>query len=523
MDINAQTQTQVLSTRHADSSSQSDEQLYPTLVIMLHPQLERIGESAILVDLMRQGRAPLSRNQPEFKHQQGFGQALADAYISRTPVWLERRGSDDVVVKQGDSNTRLNVSDRASADEYILTQDELLDGVPITLSDRVVLLLKWLPMPAEQDSDDFGLKGMSPYLASVRRRIARIAGLQEPVLIRGETGTGKELVAQAIYQHSQRQQQAFVSVNLAAMQDSLAVAELFGARKGAFTGAAADRDGYFMAADGGTLFLDEIGEASGDVQAMLLRALETGEIYPVGSTSPVQISVRLIAATDADLETASEHERFKLPLLHRLSSYQIFLPSLRERREDIGLLFMHFAQQQWQRLHQDWQQAVPTMPTLTAAAMTQLLEFSWPGNVRQLRNVARQVVIDSRDKAQLQIEPQLLSMLRPAASGHHTLTARPPQQQRRKPNSISREELAQALQDNRFELQACAEQLGISRASVYQLLQRFDGFRNAQDIGEQELSTCYRQCHGDTEQMMWQLEVSQIGLRRRLKALGYDV
>lgn len=517
-----QTQVDLTQTRHDTSGMPRDDELLPTLVIMCHPNPERVGEQAILLDLWRDGEAYVSRNAPEFSRYGGLGQALMDTYISRSPVIFQRDGHKGVRIRTHHTNTRVTIAERTPQEDYAVSEEELQEGCAITLNDRIVLLLKLLPPQDPPATPDYELKGISSDLLSVRTRIERIAGLDEPVLIRGETGTGKELVAQAIYSNSQRVNKPFVSVNLAAMQDSLAAAELFGAQKGAFTGANSDREGYFSAADGGTLFLDEIGEASADVQAMLLRAIETGEIYPVGSTQPKNINVRLLAATDADLESLSETDGFKLPLLHRLSSYQIFLPTLRDRKEDIGILFQHFAKQQWRRIHPNDHDQRP-LPVTPTALMNQLLQFPWPGNVRQLRNVARQVVIDSREAEFLQMDPQLLSMLRPQTRDGQKLSTRSASSSKRRPNSISREELVAALENNRFELQATAEQLAISRASVYQLIQRNKGLQTAQDIDKAVLAECYESCDGDTEQMMWELRVSQIGLRRRLKSLGYDV
>ena len=192
--------------------------------------------------------------------------------------------------------------------------------------------------------------GESAALRQVRAHVERIADLPVPVLVRGETGTGKELVARAVHLRSPRRDGPFVSVNLGAIPRDLAAAELFGAVRGAYTGAAQDRPGFFRAARGGTLFLDEVGEAPPEVQAMLLRVLESGEMYPVGGQAPVATDVRLIAATDADLEERIRDGRFKAPLLHRLAGYEIRLPPLRERREDIGPLFVHFAREELERI-----------------------------------------------------------------------------------------------------------------------------------------------------------------------------
>src|SRR6185436_13729067 len=164
--------------------------------------------------------------------------------------------------------------------------------------------------------------------------------------LRGETGTGKELLARAIHQASSRRAAPYFALNMAAIPASLAAAELFGAAKGAFTGADRRRVGYFGRAQGGTLFLDEIGELPADLQPLLLRVLENGEIQPVGGEETLRVDVRILAATDANLESAIEEGRFRAPLFHRLSGYELRLPSLRERRDDIGRLFIHFLRQE---------------------------------------------------------------------------------------------------------------------------------------------------------------------------------
>jgi two-component system nitrogen regulation response regulator GlnG len=166
------------------------------------------------------------------------------------------------------------------------------------------------------------------------------------VLLRGETGTGKELAARALHDAGPRRRRGFLAVNMGAVPPTLAAAELFGAARGAFTGADQKRIGYFTRADGGTLFLDEIGETPAEVQILLLRALDNREIQPVGGGDPQPVDVRLIAATDADLEGAMAAVRFRSTLLHRLSGYEIFLPQLRDRREDFGRLFLHFLSQE---------------------------------------------------------------------------------------------------------------------------------------------------------------------------------
>ncbi|HEU4537176.1 MAG TPA: sigma 54-interacting transcriptional regulator, partial [Polyangiaceae bacterium] len=182
---------------------------------------------------------------------------------------------------------------------------------------------------------------------------------------------------------------------MGAVPKELAAAELFGAARGAYTGSTHDREGLFRSAQGGTLFLDEVGEAPPEVQVMLLRALETGEVHPVGAKAPVAVDVRLVAATDANLESQIRDGRFKEPLLHRLAGYEIRLPPLRERREDIGPLFYHFARGELEATGEARRLAPADpyeAPWLPAPIAARLVRHPWPGNVRQLRNWARQIV-----------------------------------------------------------------------------------------------------------------------------------
>jgi two-component system nitrogen regulation response regulator GlnG len=207
-----------------------------------------------------------------------------------------------------------------------------------------------------------------------------------PVLLRGETGTGKELVARALHARGPRRRGPFVSVNLGAIPRELAAAELFGAVRGAYTGAARDRDGYFRAARGGTLFLDEVAEAPPEVQVTLLRVLETGELYPVGGDAPIATDVRVIAATDADLDAQIRDGRFKAPLLHRLAGSELHLPPLRERAEDLPALCAALLES----IAAAARLPVPALAPDFAAA---LARWPWRGNVRELRAVLENAVL----------------------------------------------------------------------------------------------------------------------------------
>jgi len=231
--------------------------------------------------------------------------------------------------------------------------------------------------------------GHSPALTRVLHQIDLVAQTDSSVLIQGETGTGKELIARAIHQRSRRAGKALIRVNCGSVPKELFESEFFGHTKGAFTGATRDRAGRFQLSDGGTLFLDEIGEIPLDLQSKLLRVLQEGEFERVGDEVTRRVDVRVIAATNRNLRTASEDGHFRLDLFYRLSVFPIDLPALRERREDIPRLAAHFVKQACTRLH------VPE-PKLHRREIERLQQYGWPGNVRELQNVVERAVILAR-------------------------------------------------------------------------------------------------------------------------------
>jgi two-component system nitrogen regulation response regulator GlnG len=259
--------------------------------------------------------------------------------------------------------------------------DQALELVQRALAENAssdVLLSSDVPAPE--------ILGQAPAMQEVFRAIGRLAQSHATVLITGESGSGKELVAQALHRHSPRASGAFIALNTAAIPKDLLESELFGHERGAFTGAAAQRRGRFEQADGGTLFLDEIGDMPAELQTRLLRVLSDGQFYRVGGHSPIKVNVRVIAATHQDLEVRVREGLFREDLFHRLNVIRLRLPALRERREDIPLLVRHFMQKSARELGMD-------AKGVSDAALKTMVNLPWSGNVRQLENVSHYLTV----------------------------------------------------------------------------------------------------------------------------------
>ena len=234
-----------------------------------------------------------------------------------------------------------------------------------------------------------GVVGNSPSMNKVIEQLKHVAPTGSTVLIHGESGTGKELVARALHQNSERKSKPFVPLNISALPDSILESELFGHEAGAFTGADRKRVGKFEYANGGTLFLDEVGEMPMETQIKLLRVLEDRKVSRLGANEEIDVNVRLVAATNADLEDIVKDGKFRQDLYYRLKVVSIFLPPLRERRVDIPLLLDHFRTEFAESYGRD-------VPGVSRAARHSLVSYDWPGNIRELRNtVERMLVLDS--------------------------------------------------------------------------------------------------------------------------------
>jgi two-component system, NtrC family, response regulator HydG len=311
-----------------------------------------------------------------------------------------------------------------------------------------------------------GVIGNSPQMHEVVDRLRRIAPTDATVLIQGDTGTGKELVAQAIHQNSPRKNRPFVALNCAALSENILESELFGHVKGAFTDASADRVGKFEYASGGTLFLDEVGDMPLPTQIKLLRVLESAEITRVGSNEPIKVNVRILSATNRDLEEAIRNGTFREDLYHRLKVLTVRLPRLAERAPDIPLLIEHFIQMHSARHHKK-------IKSMTTSARRRLMTYPWPGNVRQLKNaIESMVVVDYDEVLDLDDLPPELSeaadQLPPpsAANGLSDLVGRPLSEL----EGLFIGETLKATGGNREE---AAEMLGIGERTLYRKIKEY--------------------------------------------------
>jgi DNA-binding NtrC family response regulator len=307
-----------------------------------------------------------------------------------------------------------------------------------------------------------GLVGHSRQMIELYKEIARVAAFRSTVLIIGESGTGKELVARAIHSNSPRTAQPFVAVNCGALTETLLEAELFGHARGSFTGAVADKKGLFEEAEGGTIFLDEIGETSAALQVKLLRALQESEIRRVGSTKSVKVDVRVIAATNRNLEDEVKAGRFREDLYYRLSVITLLVPPLRERREDVPLLAHHFLR----RTCEETGKRV----ALSEKALEALRNYDWSGNVRELENSIEHAVLHSR--GQVITEDDLPARLKAPRESQLTLEGKlfsdlPPLDEMERRYLIH---VLEAVNGNRTR---AAEVMQIDRRTLYRMAERF--------------------------------------------------
>jgi DNA-binding NtrC family response regulator len=353
-----------------------------------------------------------------------------------------RAGAYDFLTKPVDPDVLLVVVERALAKHTLESRIESLEQALATSRPGVAMV------------------GGSPAFQRALGLAERVAASDLPILVTGENGTGKELMARTIHEKSRRATGPFVPVNCGALPESLAESILFGHTKGAFTGAARDHRGLFSEADGGTVFLDEIGDMPPALQVKVLRALESGEILPVGANHPIHVDVRLISATNRDLRAAQAEGRFREDLFWRINGTEVHLPALRERTEDLSLIAKHF-------LNQAAHLCADGRPKeLSEEARDALLAHDWPGNLRELRHEMQRATVLSGERKE--IIPEDLSfgsrIPRDETKGA-TLQG--------KIEALERREIQDALATHNHNRTHAAEALGLSRQGLLKKLERY--------------------------------------------------
>jgi len=308
-----------------------------------------------------------------------------------------------------------------------------------------------------------GIVGASSKIQDVLRMISRLKDTHTPVLIAGESGTGKELVARAIHFRGSFAKRPFVAVDCGSLVPTLIESELFGYEKGAFTGAVKSRTGLFQSANGGTIFLDEIGELPLEMQAKLLRVLQEKEVRPVGSNQKVKVDVRVIAATNRDLETEYRNGSFRKDLYCRLNVVTVHLPALRERRSDIPMLAHWFLERY----------AHGSEIQVTTAAMKSLLQYDWPGNVRELENCIERAVAlgDQRTIDFNDLPPSITTAVTGTELGDDIPTSRLTSTDL---EDIERATIQRVFEQVKGDKALAGKMLGISRATLYRKLKRYN-------------------------------------------------
>lgn len=312
-------------------------------------------------------------------------------------------------------------------------------------------------------SNDFdNIIGKSHSICEVKRLASRIAESDSTVLIRGESGTGKDLMAKAIHNHSPRKSGPFITINCGALPENLLESELFGHKKGSFTGAIRDKEGLFKVADCGTFFLDEIGNTSPTIQIKLLRVLEEKKITPVGDTTPIDVNVRLIAATNSDLEEDVKQGKFREDLFYRLNVIPIYIPALRERKDDIPLLVSHFIKKFCSKIN-----VAPK--EITKQAIERLMDFQWKGNVRELENtIERAVLLSREDTLDLDDFPKDLSLSDRIVTVGDSIAENPTLE------SIEKAYIHFIMSKTGGKKTRAAKILGIDPSTLYRKIERYD-------------------------------------------------
>lgn len=395
----------------------------------------------------------------------GYACGYSSYVMGQTIIYQETH-----CVAKGDDCCRIigkPLADWENANELIrfMSPDPVSDKI-IALQAELNQLKQTIYTDAEADYTMFNAIGESAAYRKVCDLLKKAAGSKVAVLLQGETGVGKEAFARGIHQASQRRQQPFVAVNCACIPPDLIEAELFGVEKGAYTGANQSRAGKFERADGGTIFLDEVIELSPRAQAALLRMLQEGEFERVGDYQTRKVDVRIVAATNEDLERAVKAGRFRADLFYRLNIFPVQIPPLRERREDIPLLVNHFLKR-FENLYGK------TLPGLSDKAKNYVMSYEWPGNIRELENLLERATLLTDDQQEIKLSclfPQLKQQAENSTSPNSIETLLT------EDFSLERHEqeiILTAMQRSQQNISEAARLLGISRATLDYRLKKY--------------------------------------------------
>ena len=475
----------------------------PALTILWHYDLRRVGQCA-----------PLARGLTEVSRYTAPFDSSADVVLSRNAFLLVHQSDKGIELRTAGAKTSVVVDCEPLSSPRTISAEELQRGIVIALADQIVVCLHQLRTPVLR-GPTLGLVGSSDAIESVRRQIVKVATLDLPVILRGESGTGKELVARAVASAS-RTPTPFVAINMGEIPPSMAAATLFGHEKGAFTGAGEAHSGIFAEADGGTLFLDEIASTPVEVQKMLLRVLETGEIRALGSRRSRKVKVRLISATDKDLDAAVGRGTFEGPLLNRIQEgYQIDLPPLRDRREDVGALFLHFLRQKLAatgELDRLDPRSAQDRPWLDARDFARIAASPFPGNLRTLNHCASQIVVSNRGQSVALLDSAVERIL--SESDRAPATIPPTSRRSGQPTDA---EIQQALRGNAYNLAAAASELGIHRSTLYDRMEKIPGaVRSAGDVSDGDVLEAHARHGGDINAMATAMRIPPKPLKTRV-------
>jgi DNA-binding NtrC family response regulator len=366
---------------------------------------------------------------------------------------------------------------KLGAFDYIpkpFTPDEVSIVVKKAIEKKSLMLENiYLRQELQEKYGFHNIVGKSKKMQEVYRIIAKVAMTDSTVLITGQSGTGKELIARAIHFNSPRREKQFVPVDCAVLSENLLESELFGHVRGSFTGAVTTKPGLFEVADGGTVFLDEVGNISLSIQAKLLRVLQEREFTPVGGTKPKKVDIRLIAATNKDLEKMIKEEVFREDLYYRLNIVPLYLPALKERQEDIPLLAVHFLKKYAEEMGK-------AIKGFTPEAMERLMRYPWPGNVRELENVIERTVVMIDDEMIRvehlilpgQQEKEILENQIPMTSGE--LKEIKKQVREKAVEEIERAFILSALERHQWNVTRAAEEVGMLRPNFQALMRKYN-------------------------------------------------